>query len=112
MNDWTSLTMASLRQQELLREAHFGRRSIQGSTPPSRRAAGLAALPWLAKVGLTLIAAGFLVDLFGGAQPHGGSHEGHLVALVGMALTLAGIVIHGLWTQLSTSKGGPNHAIR
>jgi hypothetical protein len=112
VNDWTLLTMASLRQQELLRESRFGRSSIKGSTPTTRPAAGLGALPWLTKLGLTLIAAGFLVDLFGGAQPHGEAHLGHLVALVGMALTLTGIVIHGLWTQLRTSKGGPNHAIR
>jgi hypothetical protein len=112
VNDWTSLMIASLRQQELLREARLGRRSIQGSTPTRRPAAGLAALPWLTKLGLTLIAAGFLVDLFGGAQPHGEAHLGHLVALVGMALTLAGIVIHGLWTQLSASKEDLSHAIR
>jgi len=115
MNDWTSLAlmMASLRQQELLSEARRSGPGKQGRSIRSNGTArGFGALPWLTKIGLALIAAGILVDVLGGSQPHVETHLGHLVALLGMALTLAGIVIHGLSTYLNSSKGGPSHAVR
>jgi hypothetical protein len=111
MYESTRLTPASLRQEELLREARSQRRAYEPRTPMRGTAGALAALPWLAKLGLTLILAGLVADPLGGAGPGSETHLGHLLVVMGMAVTLTGIVVDGVWTQLRP-KGGPSHAVR
>jgi hypothetical protein len=67
----------------------------------------LARLPLLARAGLAVLIAGALIDLLaavlGSVHPShhtGTGHLGHLVAMAGMAATLAGVVIDGARRQV------------
>ncbi len=78
-------------------------------------------LPLLILIGLVLMAGGGLLDVvvqLGTASHHahherfGGAHIGHLVAIAGMVLVLAGVVAHGVRSQRrpgAATQGGLNH---
>ena len=91
--------------------------------------AALARLPWIARVGLGLMVAGAVLAVATalGTPPHPGhgghapdAHAGHLVAFVGMLVTLAGVVGDGAGRQRgprhadndNDDQGGSTHATR
>jgi len=78
-------------------------------------------LPLMILIGLVLMAAGALLDVViqvGTASHHaqhqgfGGAHVGHLIAIAGMVLVLAGVVAHGVRSHRrpgAASHGGLDH---
>ncbi len=78
-------------------------------------------LPLMILIGLVLMAGGALFDVvlqLGTASHHahhegfGGAHIGHLVAIAGMVLVLAGVVAHGVRSHgrpSAATHGGLDH---
>lgn len=98
------------------------RRSLAQLLEP---ATGGLPVPRLAKAGAAVIAAGLFFDLVAHTVLHSvhdevlgafplGEHLAHLVAVVGMALVLAGIVADGIRSQRRPvrQEGSVRHAVR